>query len=278
MTFIRPTIDQRVLASVIQFCPGADVQANLDKAGKWIAAAAEQGAELIALQETFHYSGSHSPEDMQRVSESLPGPISNWLAEQAREHGVWLIGGSIFEHNPTDPARSFNTSQVFNPQGECVARYRKTNLFHLEADKTYSEKTYQTPGDLQQASTAASPWGGIGLSICFDLRFPAHYQQQARQQGATILTVPSAFLQRTGKDHWQVLLRARAIENQCFVLAPNAIGGDPANFGHSMIIDPWGEVLTLLPVGEGFVSAYLDFERLQEVRQKMPILRANGAD
>lgn len=266
-----------ILASVIQLCPGADVQANLDKAGDWIAAAAEQGAELIALQETFHYSGPHSPEDMQRVSESLPGPISNWLADQAREHGVWLVAGSIFEHNPADPARSFNTSQVFNPDGDCVARYRKIHLFHLEADKTYSECKYQTPGDNKAIVTADSPWGGIGLSICFDLRFPAHYQQQSRQQGATILTVPSAFLQRTGKDHWEVLLRARAIENQCFVLAPNAVGGDPTNYGHSLILDPWGEVLAQLPAGEGFVSARLDFKRLRETRQKMPVLSENSA-
>lgn len=266
-----------ILASVIQICPSADVQANLDKAAYWIAAAADQGAELIALQETFHYSGPHTPEAMQAVSESLPGPISNWLAEQAREQGVWLIAGSIFEQNPADPARCFNTCQVFNPDGDCVARYRKINLFHLEADKTYSERSYQTPGDPQAIVTASSPWGGIGLSICYDLRFPAHYQQQSRQQGATLLAVPSAFLQRTGKDHWEVLLKARAIENQCFVLAPNAVGGEPANYGHSMIIDPWGKTLALLPAGEGFVSARLDFKQLEDVRQKMPVLNNNLA-
>lgn len=266
------TLPSQMLAAVIQLNPGADICANLQKAAGLIAEAAAAGAELVALQETFYYSGPHEPEDMQRVAETLPGPVSQWLADQARQQGIWLLGGSIFEANPADPARAFNTAQVFDPQGQCQARYRKSHLFELKDDKHYSESRYQCPGPMEPV-VAKTPWGGLGLSICYDLRFPQLYQQLVRQLAATMIAVPSAFLQRTGEAHWHALLRARAIETQCFVLAPNAWRqSDPATFGHSLIIDPWGRVLAEQTTGEGLILASLDFELLADVRRRLPVL------
>jgi predicted amidohydrolase len=267
--------DGRLRAGVIQMTPGPDKAANLDKAEELIAAAAADGAQLLVLQEAFSYRGPHTPEDMERVSEPVPGPTSHWLSEQARKHGIWLHGGSIFERNEADLAHAFNCSLVCNPQGELVGKYRKIHLFALHHGQSLSEADYQCPGTAEQVVTVATPWGGLGLSICFDLRFPDLYQQQVRQQGARMLTVPSAFLFRTGADHWEILLRARAIETQCYVLAPNCLsegGHGPQTYGRSMIIDPWGAVLACMPDREGYVLADLDFSLQDKVRRKLPVL------
>lgn len=265
---------QRLRAGVVQITPGPEISENLAKVEKLIAQAAAEGAQLLVLQEMFYYRGPHSPEDMLRVSENEEGPSSRFLAELARKHQLWLHGGSIFERNPADPAHAFNCSLVFNPQGERVAKYRKIHLFELYFGQGVSEADYQCPGQPEDVVTVPTPWGGLGLSICYDLRFPAMYQQQVRQQGARMLSVPSAFLFKTGSDHWEVLLRARAIETQCYVLAPNCLSeAHPACYGRSMIVDPWGNVLARMPDREGYVLAELDFELQDQIRNRLPVLR-----
>lgn len=261
----------KLRVAVLQITPNTDKANNLAKVEKLITAATHDGAQLIALQEMFFYSGPH--DDMPSISESIPGPTSEWLAEQAKTHQVWIHGGSLFELNPDDPAHSFNTSLVFNPKGECVGKYRKIHLFELHHGKSVSEADYQCAGQPEDIVTVKTPWGGLGMSICFDLRFPDLYQHQVRQQKARILSVPSAFLFKTGADHWEVLLRARAIETQCFVLAANCIGDEhPATYGRSMILDPWGNVLARMPDREGYVIADLDFDQQDEIRKKLPVI------
>lgn len=267
---------ERLRVALIQLSPGPDISENLAKAATYLQAAAERGAELVLLQETFYYRGPHSPQDMQRVAETLPdGPVCTWLSDQARKHAFWLLGGSIFETNPDDLTRAFNTSLCFNPQGERVGRYRKIHLFELYDREALSEATYQTPGDPEQIVTVPTPWGGLGLSICYDLRFPLHYQEQVRTQGARLLAVPSAFLFRTGAAHWETLLRARAIETQCFVLAPNCWSESaPATYGHSLIVDPWGQVLASAADGEGLIWAELDLAAQERIRERLPVLKS----
>lgn len=269
----------RLRAAVIQFSPGPEPQANRDRVESLVAAAAQDGAQLILLQEAFHYRGPHAPADMQRIAEEIPGPTSRWLADCARRFGVWLHGGSLFERNPADPAHAFNCSLVYSPDGALVGKYRKIHLFALHQGSSLSEADYQCPGAPEQIVTVATPWGGLGLSICYDLRFPTMYQTQVRQQQARMLAVPSAFLFRTGADHWEILLRARAIETQCYVLAPNCLseaGSGPQTYGRSMIIDPWGQVLACMPDREGYALADLDFALQDRLRRQLPVLSADG--
>lgn len=266
-------------AAVIQMTPGTDKFENLARAEHWIRQTVQAGAQLISLPETFIYSGPHDPETMEQVAEDIPGMTSQALCQWAKTYGVYLIGGSFFERNPQDLARPFNTCLVYGPSGALLAKYRKNHLFCLQAstpqDKNMSEAAYQTAGDLTDRAVAQTPWGGIGLSICYDLRFPLLYQYYSRTLGATLLTVPSKFLRTTGEAHWLPLLQARAIENQCYVLAANAYAeGRVANYGHSMIVDPWGKVLAQQETGEGFCMAHLDFDYLHQVRQRLPVLDA----
>lgn len=266
-------------AAVIQMTPSTDKLQNCESAEQWIAQAASQGAQLVSLPETFVYSGPHHSEQMQIVAETVPGPTSILLSQWAKKYQVYLIGGSLFESNPQDLARPFNTCLVYGPQGELLAKYRKNHLFRFKAPshgeypaKDLSESAYQTQGKVSDRSVAATPWGNIGLSICYDLRFPELYQYYSRQKNATLLAVPSKFLKTTGEAHWLPLLQARAIENQCFILAANAYSeNQPANYGHSLILDPWGKVLAKLDVGEGFCWADLDFTYLTQVRERLPV-------
>ncbi len=263
-------------AAVIQMSPGSVKSANLEKAEGLIARAVEDGAQLVSLPETFLYSGSHSEADMQAISEEIPGPTSQWMSKLAKKHDIYFAGGSIFETNPENPARAFNTSLVYDPKGNLLAKYRKNHLFSFEDEKKMSEASYQMPGKPEDLAVAKTPWGGMGLSICYDLRFPLMYQHYARSQEATMLMVPSKFLRVTGSHHWLPLLQARAIENQCFVIAANGCSeGKPAEYGHSLIIDPWGEILAQLPTGEGYACADLDFDRLASVRSKLPVLQTD---
>ena len=210
-------------AAVIQMTPGADKAQNCGAAERWIAQAAAEGAQLVSLPETFVYTGSHRPECMKSVAEMLPGPTSQRLSQWAKQYQIYLIGGSLFEVNAEDSARPFNTCLVYGPQGQLLAKYRKNHLFCLKSvpgdtsAKDLSESAYQTPGEVSDRCVAETPWGNIGLSICYDLRFPQLYQYYSRQRKATLLAVPSKFLKTTGEAHWLPLLQARAIENQCFI-------------------------------------------------------------
>lgn len=267
----------KLRVAVIQISPGPQIQRNLTKVSGLIVAAVKDGAKLIQLQETFYYRGPHKTGDMKKVAETIPGPTSQWLSDQAKRHGIWLHGGSIFEARPEDPAHAFNTSLVFSPDGELAGLYRKIHLYEmLQGNKRIAESDYQHPGNPEDVVTVPTPWGGMGLSICYDLRFADLYQQQVREQGACLLTVPSAFMALTGKDHWEILLRSRAIETQCFVLAANCLSDEdshlPECFGRSMIIDPWGNVLAQMHDSEGYILADLNFDLQAKIRKTQPVL------
>lgn len=250
-----------------------DVDANRRSAAELLEAAAADAADLAALPETWTYMGSARRH--REVAEPVPGPTSEWLAELARRHSMWILGGSILER---DGERIFNTSLLFDRAGELVARYRKIHLFDVDlpGQPPLRESFTYSPGG--EVVTAATEFGRIGLSICYDLRFPELYRMLV-VQGAEIVLIPSAFTFETGKDHWDVLVRARAIENQAFVLAPAQWGtwgpGDQNRrcYGNSLAVDPWGGVLARAPEGVGVTFAELDLEEVRRVRERLPALR-----
>lgn len=258
--------------AVVQTCSTDDLAANLVHAGQAIAIAAERGSALVCLPENFAF--------MRREGTPFPcvqeedGEIVRFLAEAARQHGVWLLGGSFPEAVPGD-TRVYNTSVLLDPHGTEVARYRKIHLFDVDLDggaDRYRESNHFAPG--QEVVVAKTPFGAVGLSICYDLRFPELYRRHS-DAGARFIAVPSAFAPQTGRDHWEVLLRARAIEAQAFVLAPAQCGrhsADRASYGRSMIIDPWGLVLAQGDDRPGVIDAECDLARLEEVRAAVPSL------
>jgi predicted amidohydrolase len=259
-------------AAVVQLTSTADADHNLDRARHWIDRAAEAGARLVALPENFPYLRR---EDAERnpLAQDLEGPVVQFIRESAKRHEIVLAGGTLPEAIPDD-SRVYSTSVVVDRDGSVRGVYRKIHLFDVElSDVGLQESKTVAPGDeIVVADTAA---GRLGLSICYDLRFPELYRELATR-GARILLVPSAFTVPTGRDHWEVLLRARAIENQAFVLAAAQYGiHSPTrrSYGRSMIVDPWGTVLATVPDGEGFATAELDLESLERVRLQLPALR-----
>ncbi len=260
-----------MIAAVVQMTSGGDLERNLARASEWIAAAARRGAELVALPEMFALMRDEGAgADAQDVPN---GRVMRFLAEQAASHKLVLGGGSFPERIAGD-TRVFNTSAVFGPTGEALALYRKVHLFDVDLPgATLRESARVAAGnELAVAKTGACT---LGLSICYDVRFPELYRQLA-ERGAQVLLVPSAFTVPTGRDHWEVLLRARAIENQCFVVASAQWGAHSekrSSFGHSLIADPWGTVLCQVPDGEGLALAELDFARQAEIRRRLPALR-----
>lgn len=260
--------------AVVQTSSTDDLAANLAYAAQAVAAAASRGARLVALPENFAY--------MRREGAAFPcvqapdGEIVRFLGETAARHGVWLLGGTFPEAIPGD-TRVYNTSAVFAPDGTEVARYRKIHLFDVDigeaGEDSYRESTHFAPGE--EVVVAKTPFGGIGLSVCYDLRFPELYRRHA-DAGARFIAVPSAFTPQTGKDHWAVLLRARAIECQAFVLAPAQCGRhspDRASHGRSLIVDPWGLVLAQAGDRPAVIEAECDFDDLERIRAAVPVLR-----
>jgi predicted amidohydrolase len=232
--------------------------------------AAAAGAEFAMLPEYVDYLG---PGDTAPKPEAIDGEFATFFSETARELGIWVHAGSFHERGPDD-RHTFNTSLIFGPSGELAATYRKIHLYDVEiaGRVSYQESRTVAPGNEPVIGQIAGV--PIGLSICYDLRFPELYRALAIA-GATVLVVPAAFMMHTGRDHWEVLLRARAIENQCYVLAAGQIGDhEPKRtcFGRSMIIDPWGTVVAQAPDTVGVVTADLDFERLAEIRSELPSL------
>jgi predicted amidohydrolase len=260
-----------MIAAVVQMTSGGDLERNLARAGESISLAARRGAELVALPEMFALMRDEGAgADAQDVPN---GRVMRFLAEQAASHRIVLAGGSFPERIAGD-TRVFNTSAVFGPGGETLALYRKVHLFDVDLPgATLRESARVAAGsELAVAKTAACT---LGLSICYDVRFPELYRQLA-DRGAQVLLVPSAFTVPTGRDHWEVLLRARAIENQCFVVAAAQWGAHSekrSSYGHSLIADPWGTVLCQVPDGEGVGLAELDFARQADIRQRLPALR-----
>lgn len=256
--------------AAIQLTSTPDRERNLAMAGQFLAAAAGDGARLIVLPEMFNVLGD--AEVLRAGAESLDGPSLRWAGEQARRHGVWLVAGSIMER-VADETRLFNTSCLFDPQGEPRAVYRKIHLFDCDvAGASYHESATVMPGcDLVRAEADGV---SLGLSICYDLRFPELFRLLALG-GARSIALASAFTERTGRDHWEVLVRARAIENQVFLIAANQVGASTSKlrwFGRSMIVDPWGLVLAQAPDRECNIIADLDFAEQDRMRAQLPSL------
>ena len=248
-----------------------DAERNLATADRLVRQAAAAGAEVVVLPEKWSVLGT--PEQMMVAAEPLDGRFISWACEAARELGIDLVAGSIVER-VEGREKTANTSVHVGPDGEIRAIYRKMHMFDVEVDgDIYAESANEDAGDEVVLSDLADG-SRLGMSICYDVRFPELYRMLA-VDGAEVVTVPAAFTLATTRDHWEVLLRARAIENQCFVIAPNQIGAHPPGprcGGRSMIIDPWGLVLALAPDLETTVVADLDFEVLQQVRRRIPAL------
>ncbi len=254
-------------------CSGDDLSANLQTASELVREAAGRGAQFIALPENFAYlrrEGSPYP-----CAQGLDGEIVGTLCCLARELGVWLLGGS-FPESIEDSSRVFNTSVLVSADGECVASYRKMHLFDVDLGPqggAFRESDVIAPGE--EIVLGETPFGAVGLSICYDLRFPELYREQV-SRGARLLCVPAAFAPETGKDHWEILLRSRAIENQVYVVAPAQCGrhsADRASHGRSMIVDPWGLVIAQAGDRPEVIVTDCDFAYQDSVRDAIPSLR-----
>jgi len=266
-----------VRVSAVQLNSSADRDANLQSAERLVREAARAGAELIVLPEKWPVMGSE--EQLRASAEPLHGPTVAWARGLARELGVELVPGSLLELLEGEEKLA-NTCVHIDAEGEVRAVYRKLHMFDVEVGgKVYRESELELPGE-EIVLSHTSSGAGLGLTICYDLRFPELYRILA-VQGAQLITVPAAFTLPTTRDHWEVLLRARAIENQLYVIAANQYGPHPAgqhSGGRSMIVDPWGIVLAQAPDGEGYVLAEVELERLQEIRTRLPSLANRRGD
>jgi len=261
--------------AVVQLNTQDDLTQSLESVRHWIAQAAAEGAQLVTLPENFAFMGEEARkrELAERLDGAFPGPILSTLAESAAKHGVWVLGGGMPEKSD-DLARPYNTSVLVDSRGGVAATYRKVHLFDvtLPDGNSHRESAVYSPGS--EVVTAEVLGVGVGLSICYDLRFPELYRRLVTQ-GVRVVSVPAAFTQFTGKDHWHALLRARAIENQVYVLAPAQQGRHPRGrqtYGKSLIVDPWGDVLAQCSDGEGIATARLDFGYQDRVRTALPAL------
>jgi deaminated glutathione amidase len=265
-----------VRVALVQMNSQDDKAANLERAEGLVAQAAAWGPDLVVLPELWTYLGPRKRHA--EVAESIPGETSELLGRLASRYRFWLVGGSYLEA-VEGSERFYNTSIALSPDGDLVARYRKLHLFDIEVEgKTYQESTTVAPGD----EVVVTPLGRapVGLSICYDLRFPELYRRLAAR-GARLVTVPSAFTMETGRDHWEVLLRARAIENQVYVLAAAQCGAHPPTnvcYGNAMVVDPWGVVRARAGYQEGVVVADVDLGEQERVRQTLPALRHRRED
>lgn len=258
--------------AAIQMASGPNVIANLSEAGRLISEAAAAGARLVVLPENFALMGMTEADKLAEAEEDGRGPLQAFLAEQAQRHGLWLVGGTI-PIASDDPNRVFGSSLLFSDLGERVVRYDKIHLFDVqlpEGEESYNESETTAPGD--RAVVVETPFGRLGIAVCYDLRFPELFREML-DRGMEILALPAAFTAITGRAHWEALIRARAIENQIYVIAA-AQGGFHVNgretHGDSMVVDPWGQVLDRLARGSGVVSGEMDPERLAAVRRSFP--------
>jgi predicted amidohydrolase len=264
----------RLRVALVQLAADQDVAANMDRAAALVERAGESKPGLIALPEMFQYRGPLS--GFRESATQLPGPMTERFSDLARGLNSWILLGSLAERS-TDPLRPFNTSVLLDPAGQISATYRKRHLFDvtIEDGPSDRESARITPGDRSVVAVlegmAEEVDVRLGLSICFDLRFPEHFRELAAG-GAVVLAVPANFTEATGRDHWEVLLRARAIENGAYVIAPAqcGIGAGVPTHGRSMVVDPWGVVVAQAPDGPGVVVADLDLERVVAVRRQLP--------
>ena len=247
------------------------VAENFDAARRLVAHAAQHGARLVLLPEYWALMGMHKADKVGHAEQHDGGPIQQCMAELAREHRIWLIGGTL-PMIASAPDKVMNTMMVYGPDGERMMRYDKIHLFSFtKGDESYDEARTIAAG--AEVATFEAPFGRVGLSVCYDLRFPELYRAMG---DCSLIVVPAAFTYTTGQAHWEILLRARAIENQCYVLAA-AQGGLHRNgrrtWGHSMLIDPWGEIKAVLAEGEGVVLGDIEPHRLERVRDSLPALK-----
>ncbi len=263
------------LVAAIQMTSGPDVPANLQDARALLEEAAGRGAQLAALPENFAFMGLGDGDKRRIAEEDGRGPVQDFLAEAARRLGLWIVGGTVPLRGAAD-GRVAAASLVYDAAGERRARYDKIHLFDIQvpdrAEESYRESANVAPGSTPVV--VETPLGRLGLSVCYDVRFPELFRRLTAA-GAELLTVPSAFTEPTGRAHWETLLRARAIENLCFVLAPAQSGFHPGGretYGDSMIVDHWGRVLTRLPRGRGCITAEIDLDRQRRDRRSFPSL------
>jgi nitrilase len=256
--------------AAVQMISGPDVAPNLATAGRLIAEAAADGASLVALPEYFPFIGPTDEARLAARENEGDGPIQEFLAQTARKLGIWLIGGSI-PLAARDPAKLRNSCLVFDAGGRRAARYDKIHLFGFRlGDEQYDEAVTIEAGS--EVVAVDTPAGRVGLAICYDLRFPELFRAMGE---VDLVVIAAAFTDTTGRAHWELLLRARAVENQCYVLASAQGGRHPTGrvtHGHSMIVDPWGEVVARMDKGEGVVAAELDPKRIAETRTCLPAL------
>jgi deaminated glutathione amidase len=263
---------KKFVAAAVQMVASDDKGSNLAEAGRWIREAAGRGARLVALPEVFFWRGEKKNE--REAAESIPGPCSAALGELARRLGIYLLGGSILETIPASE-KVYNTSLLFDPSGNIIACYRKIHLFDVDLANGTSHRESATREHGDRVVAAATDLCSMGMSVCYDLRFPELYRALA-DQGAELVFIPSAFTSYTGAAHWEALLRARAIENQVYIIAPDQFGQSAKSFethGHSMIVDPWGRTLAELDHGAGVIRAEIDLDYLQKVRAELPSLK-----
>lgn len=256
--------------AAVQTVSGPDVEANLKDVGSLIAQAADEGAKLVALPEYFALI---SPDEQAKVrirEQDGEGPIQDFLREAAIRHGIWLVGGTV-PLISADAGKVRNTSLVFDDTGKRVARYDKIHLFGFrKGEEHYEESLTIEPG--AEVVSFDAPFGRVGLSVCYDLRFPELFRAMGK---VDLIILPAAFTYTTGEAHWEVLLRARAIENQCYVLAPAQGGRHPSGrrtFGDTMLIDPWGEIVARRREGPGVVAGDIDLQHIARIRQSLPAL------
>lgn len=262
--------------AAIQMVSSPNVSSNLIAAEQLIAEAAKAGAKLVALPENFALMGNHERDKLAVKETDGSGPIQAFLARVAKQYAVWVVAGTMpIASENADKVRA--SCLIYDDQGQRVARYDKIHLFDVDVPGTneaYRESDSIEAGETDQALIIDTPFGKLGVGICYDLRFPEFFRAMSRE-GVDILIIPAAFTAETGAAHWELLLRARAVENLCYVIAPNQ-GGFHDNgrrtFGHSMIIDPWGVVLDCYKTGSGFVCADINPERLAKIRSTFPVL------
>lgn len=262
--------------AAIQMASSPNISSNLIEAERLIADASGQGVKLVALPENFALMGQLETDKIHQKEPDGSGPIQDFLAKTAKKYAIWIIAGTLPITDTKNDQKVFSSCLIYNDQGERVARYDKIHLFDVHIPG--SEEVYRESDTVSNGSTPLvidSPFGKLGIAICYDLRFPELFRT-LQEQGMEILIIPSAFTEKTGAAHWELLLRARAVENLCYIIAPNQ-GGFHINgrqtYGHSMIIDPWGTMLNCKKINAGFVSAEIDLVRLHKTRESFPVLQ-----
>jgi nitrilase len=265
-----------MIVSAVQMNSTADLGHNLETAGRWLQAAATAGSKLVALPENFAFMGAREADKLALAEPEGQGRIQQFLSDTERALKLWIVAGTVPLAVAGDPRRVLAASLVYDENGKCVARYDKIHLFDVEVP---GGEHYRESASIARGAggpvVVETPAGKLGLTVCYDLRFPELYRALVNA-GAELFCIPAAFTYRTGEAHWDALLRARAIENQCYVIAPGQYGTHASNrrtWGHSRIIDPWGAVLSARgDDDEGLVSAAIDLAKLQELRKSFPVL------